>query len=247
MPNEDAREFFTRHHEAYRVSESHTHGADLAALLDALRLPAVSRVLDVATGTGHTALALAALGHQVVGVDLTEAMLQDARALAAERGLTASVSFVVGDASQLPFDDGTFQVVTSRRAPHHFADLPGFLAEAFRVLTPGGRLGIADLTADDVDVDALNDLERLRDPSHRTALSPEAWQDAISDAGFHLRSVERLDEEMLATAWLAPVSPESEEGRLCLERIARGLVPASIATPPDRFHKHRVVLTAARP
>lgn len=247
MPESDAREFFTRHHDAYRQSVSHGQGADLGALVDALDLAASARALDVATGTGHTALALAARGHQVVGLDLTEAMLKDARELSQERGLQSLVTFLTGDAAALPFGDGTFDAVTSRRAPHHFADLPRFLAEAFRVLVPGGLLGIADLTADPDAIDALNDLERLRDPSHRTALSPDGWKTAVLAAGFRLRSLERLDEEISAIGWLSPVSPDSPEGRRCLARIARGEIPASVATPPDRFHKHRVVLVASRP
>lgn len=249
MPAEDVRDFFTRHHDAYRTSQSHGQGPDLEVLIDHLALAVPSHILDVATGTGHTALRLAALGHTVIGLDLTEAMLHDARELAVERGLTGQVSFTIGDAANLPFEDASFDAVTCRRAAHHFADVTAFLLETRRTLRPGGRLGIADLTADPAAIGDLNDLERIRDASHQTALSPEGWQVAIAEAGLELLSVHRLDEDLPAEAWLHPVGPDTPEGHRALERITSGRLPPSIVTAkaPATFHKHRVILVARRP
>ena len=247
MPSGDVRDFFTLHHEAYRESQSHGHGQDLDRLAQELALPTPGQILDVATGTGHTALRFAALGHTVTGIDLTEAMLADARDLARERGFEGRTSFLMGDAADLPFASGTFDAVTCRRAAHHFADIPAFLSEAGRVLRAGGRLGVADLTADEDSIDALNELERLRDRSHTAALSPEAWREAVEQAGFRILYLTILSEDIPIGAWLQPVSPESDEGRHALGRIAHGTLPASIVTLPDTFHKHRVILVAERP
>jgi len=246
MPQGDARDFFTLHHAAYRTSPSHSRGHDLDLLVERLALTAPARILDAATGSGHTALRLAAAGHTVVGVDWTEAMLADARELARERGLTARTRFVAADVTALPFPDASFDAVTCRRAAHHFADIAAFLREARRVLVPGGRLGIVDMTAPADAIDALNALERVRDASHRTALHPEAWESAVREAGFAPLHVEVLHEEIPATEWLYPVSPSSPEGQEAWTRMASGRLPPSVYTPPDRFHKHRLVLVARR-
>jgi ubiquinone/menaquinone biosynthesis C-methylase UbiE len=100
-----------------------------------------SRVLDIATGTGFVALLLAELGHQVTGLDASQAMLANARTKADERGL--SITFVEGVTEQLPFPDASFDAVTAR----HFVWTLVEPAKAFagwrRVLTPGGTL-VAD-------------------------------------------------------------------------------------------------------
>jgi ubiquinone/menaquinone biosynthesis C-methylase UbiE len=102
------------------------------------------RMLDVATGSGNVALAGARAGAEVTGLDLTPELLEAARARAAEAGL--EVRFLEGDAEELPFEDGSFDVVTScfgvMFAPRH-AQAAGELA---RVVRPGGTVGVAAWT-----------------------------------------------------------------------------------------------------
>ena len=107
-----------------------------------------NRVLDVATGTGLTALAVAPLVAKVPGLDVSSGMLNEARRRAAGTGIT-NVEFHQGSAEAVPFPDASFDAVTCRMAAHHFDSVPAFLVESARVLVPGGRLLVADTTPPD--------------------------------------------------------------------------------------------------
>ena len=78
--------------------------------------------------------------------------------------------------------------MTCRIAPHHFADVPGFLAEAARVLAPAGRFVLEDsLAPDDPEIAAfLEDLEKRRDPTHVHSLSDPEWRAALASAGLRI-------------------------------------------------------------
>jgi len=103
------------------------------------------RLLDVGCGNGAVAIRAArAFGLISVGVDLDPEQIEAAR-LAAD-GLQG-VSFLVADATALPFPDGEFDLVYSNKTTHHIADWPGALAEMARVLKPGGKLVYADFVA----------------------------------------------------------------------------------------------------
>ncbi|WP_245835812.1 class I SAM-dependent methyltransferase [Mycobacterium rhizamassiliense] len=104
-------------------------------------IPPSSRVLDIATGTGFVALLLADLGHQVTGFDASEAMLANARAKAAERGI--DITFVEGVTERLPFPDASFDAVTARHFIWTVLEPDKAFAQWLRVLTPGGTL-VAD-------------------------------------------------------------------------------------------------------
>src|SRR5262245_24005216 len=125
--------------EAYVSSPLHAAGADLDRLLAWGVARRAQRVLDVATGGGHTALAFAGITRRVVAYDLTEPMLAAARGHVRDRG-AANVSFVAGDATALPFAEAAFDVVTCRTAAHHFSDVAAFVRQIHRVLRPGGSL-----------------------------------------------------------------------------------------------------------
>src|SRR6201985_2668147 len=103
----------------------------------------VDLVLDVATGTGNTALALAPFVLRVIGLDVASGMLDQARARVQAENVE-NVEFITGSAEDLPFPDAEFSLVVSRHAPHHFRDLDKFLREVGRVLKPGGRFVVAD-------------------------------------------------------------------------------------------------------
>jgi SAM-dependent methyltransferase len=105
------------------------------------------------------------------GIDLTPAMIERARALQAQQGLV-NVTWQVGDVLPLPYADGSFSIVTSRFAFHHFLDPAAVLAEMKRVCAPGGRVLVADSQASDDPAKAaeFNRMEKLRDPSHVRAM-----------------------------------------------------------------------------
>ncbi|ARP71037.1 class I SAM-dependent methyltransferase [Streptomyces pluripotens] len=117
-------------------------------LAGGLALTADSRVLDVASGRGATALLLAdGYGCRVDGVDYAAANTSLAQGAAAAAGLTGRVEFTTADAEQLPFVDGTFDVVVCECALCTFPGKARAAAEFARVLRPGGRVGITDVTA----------------------------------------------------------------------------------------------------
>lgn len=125
------------------------------------------RALDSGTGAGTLALALAPLVREVVGVDIVPELLEPAR-----RNAPANVTFVEGDATSLPFDDGVFDLSCSRRTFHHIARPELAVAELARVTTPGGRIFVDDQIApvDPLAALELDRFERARDPSHTRTL-----------------------------------------------------------------------------
>jgi ubiquinone/menaquinone biosynthesis C-methylase UbiE len=129
------------------------------------------RTLDVACGPGLLARSLAPAVGSFVGVDVTAAMIDKARQIAAEAKLT-NTRFEVADATALPFPDGSFDLAVTRLALHHMADPGRVLAEMCRVLAPHGRLAVYDIASSELEGEALeqNEIERLRDPSHTRAL-----------------------------------------------------------------------------
>ena len=217
-----AREQFGRSAEAYVASPGHAAGDDLARLVELATPQSSERALDISTGGGHVALALAPRVARVIASDLTPAMLVAARRFLTERGAT-NVEYVVADAEQLPFLDGSFDLVTVRIAPHHYADIHAAVSEMARVLIPGGRLIVVDNIAPDDPVSdaAMNDWERRRDPSHVRAYTATEWRGFIEDAGLRV-SHEETDRKTHAFApWVERMRmPEEERAALEADMLA---------------------------
>ncbi len=169
---------------AYVTSPGHAAGDDLAQIVAWGRALAPTRALDLATGGGHTALALAPIARQVTAYDVTEPMLRAARGFLRERG-AGSAAFVAGDVHALPFRDDAFDVVTCRIAAHHFADVGAAVREVRRVLRPGGSFLLQDILGhDDGEAAAfVTEVERRRDPSHVRAYRAVEWKAFLRAAG----------------------------------------------------------------
>jgi ubiquinone/menaquinone biosynthesis C-methylase UbiE len=191
----------------YVDSRSHARGASLPRLVEMTKPNRHWRMLDVATGAGHTALAFAPHVGEVVASDITPQMLDVTRRLAAERGLT-NVKIAKASAEDLPYGDGFFDLVTCRIAPHHFADVPRFVAEVARVLKPGGVFGLVDnISPDDAAAaEQYNAFEKLRDPSHGRCLTLGEWLELMRRSGLAIRHSELLDKDMDFNAWTTQMS-----------------------------------------
>lgn len=184
-PEELARRVFGARAGFYATSATHANAGTLGRLVEVAQTQPAWEALDIATGAGHTAFALAPHLRAVQATDITPEMLAQGELLAAERG-TTNVTFSLADAHDLPFSDRSFDLVTCRRAAHHFRDIKRALAEMARVLRRPGRLVIDDRSVpDDAAVAALmNQLDRWHDPSHVREYGAAEWQRLLSDAGF---------------------------------------------------------------
>jgi len=175
----------------YVSSAVHAAGDDLPRLVELAELRGDERMLDVATGGGHTALAFAPHVREVVASDLTPDMLAAAEEFIRGRG-TENVTFERADAEDLPFEDVSFDIVACRIAAHHFPDPKSFVREAARVLKPGGRFLLDDNVApEDSDLDEfMNRFEKWRDPGHVRAHKVSEWRAMIEEAGLCIEHVE---------------------------------------------------------
>jgi ubiquinone/menaquinone biosynthesis C-methylase UbiE len=183
--SERLREAFTKQAAAFedgRLNRVFTQ--DARWLFAGLRTHPDDLLLDVAAGTGHAARELAGRVRAAVAVDVTPAMLAAGSAAAGEQGI-ANVIFQLGDATRLPFLDGSFDVVVSRFALHHMPQPKLAVAEMARCLRPGGRLAIADMVAEeDATLASVQDrLEQMRDPSHTRMLCTSELEAALRDVG----------------------------------------------------------------
>ncbi len=201
----------------YVTSPTHAHGDDLQRLVELAQLRGDERVLDVATGGGHTALAFAPHVREVVASDLTPGMLQAAEAFIRSQGVT-NVRFERADAENLPFDDASFDVVTVRIAPHHFPNPQRFVHEVARVLRGGGRFLLDDnMAPEDPELDAFaNRFERWRDPSHVRAYTVSEWCAWITQAGMRVEHLAPLSHKRYDFAdWTARMHmPAAERAAL---------------------------------
>lgn len=158
--------------QAVPFSEMHARDDDEIhrLLIATAGITPADEVLDVACGPGLVACEVAKVARHVTGIDLTPAMIDQARVRQKTIGLT-NLTWLVGDAQPLPFPDGSFSRVVTRYTFHHFTDPTGVFAEMVRVCKPGGRVTVCDVfTTSTEQADLYDRLEKHRDPSHTHAL-----------------------------------------------------------------------------
>jgi SAM-dependent methyltransferase len=182
--------------------------ADVAAWMTANSPTSPSDlVLEVAAGTGLFGRALAPLVAAVVAVDLTPEMLREGQRGAGSAGLS-NIVFQLGDATRLPFLDGSFDRVVSRLAIHHFDDPLLVLQEMVRVCRRGGTVTVIDMVVPDAaDQRAFNDLERRRDPAHTRALTRDELRAAVECAGLDVVHTATWENVLDGERWMEQTSP----------------------------------------
>jgi SAM-dependent methyltransferase len=213
----------------YVASAGHAEGDDLAQLVAWAEGGPDRVALDVATGGGHTALALAARYGRVVASDLTERMLAAAAGFIRGRGV-GNVEFRQADAEALPFGDAEFDAVSCRIAPHHFPDPARFVAEVARVLRPGGLFLLEDsVVPEDPALDAfINRAEAIRDHTHVRSLSEAAWRGLLEGAGLRVEATAIHPKPHPFDDWVGR-SRTSAEDRAALTALFRDASPAARA------------------
>jgi SAM-dependent methyltransferase len=155
-------------------------------------------VLDVACGPGLITAAVAGVAQHITGIDITPAMIEEARKRQQSMGLM-NMDWRVGDVLPLPFADSSFSAVITRYSFHHFLEPAAVLAEMVRVCQPGGRVAVVDVFMSTPEqAEAYDRMERLRDASHTRALLLAELTGMFHDAG--LREMRtafyRLDVEL---------------------------------------------------
>jgi ubiquinone/menaquinone biosynthesis C-methylase UbiE len=206
------------------------------------------QALDIATGAGHTAAAFAPHVARVIATDITDEMLDEAKKLAAAKGL-GNMEAAVADAEALPFEDARFDLVTCRIAAHHFPGVLRFVGEVKRVLKAGGTFALVDNISPDAlstpgfseaeladAAAAYNAFEKLRDPSHGRCLGLAEWTEVVAAAGLEVLHQEILPKAMEFAPWVARMEVDAattqrlrsmlEDGTPALEAFLRARLDA---------------------
>ena len=227
MTNKDSiRKQFGENAESYAISKVHSQGGSLERLVQLVQPDAAWRVLDVATGAGHTAFAFAPYVAEVRATDITFEMRRQAQELARTRELH-NIVVEEADAEKLPYGDQSFDLVTCRIAPHHFSDIAAFVKESARVLRVHGILAIVDNVVPDAGPgDYINAFEKLRDPSHNRCLSVDEWIALLVDHGFDIQVYETMNKEMDFEFW----AKRHDEN---MQRYLRAMLTGSAAAAAD--------------
>jgi SAM-dependent methyltransferase len=185
--------------EAYRSSATHASDADLDTVVALCEPRDGLRALDVATGGGHVARRLREAGVDVVTTDASAGMQPD----------------VVAPAESLPFDDGSFDVVVTRIAPHHFDDIHAAVGELARV--SADTVVVEDTLFSS---DAVERAEKLRDPSHAQNYTEAQWRGFLEGAGLAIVHVEEFRKTHVLDDWLARTGCEGETAARVRELLA---------------------------
>ncbi|QKW34374.1 methyltransferase domain-containing protein [Actinomadura sp. NAK00032] len=182
-------------------------------------------VLEVAAGTGLVSRAIAHRVRHVTALDLTPAMLAEGKRGADQAGLT-NLTFTRGDATALPYLDRSFTLVMTRFSLHQVADPGAVVAEMARVSRPGAALIIADLVRPDGAAGDPDRIERLRDPSHGTALTEARIAELVAAAGAEVKRAETFDFVRPLDPWLefsqTPAETAAQIRRELEEELADG-------------------------
>jgi ubiquinone/menaquinone biosynthesis C-methylase UbiE len=215
---DDVRERFGR--TADRVAAHSVEQIDAVReeLRSLLVLSGDERALDVGTGAGTLALALAPLVREVVGVDAVPELLDAARANA-----PPNATFVEGDATSLPFESFSFDLAATRRTLHHVARPELVVAELVRVTKPGGAIIIEDQIApiDPLAALELDRFERARDRSH-TRLLPDVDLRHLFEANGLVLETRRYRTEQRTLDWYLELAGCSGEERDRAEALSPG-------------------------
>lgn len=180
-----AKVYETNHAGIYEICKD-----DYPPMLAELERDSFDNVLDVGCGTGPVIELLSKKYPEkhFVGLDITPAMIE-----VAQSKKLPNAKFIVGDAENLPFGDGSFDAVLCANSFHHYPNPGAFLREAHRVLRPGGKLILRDYTSNDIAVWLMNTFElplaRLADHGDVRILKMGEFRELVEAAGFAIEQL----------------------------------------------------------
>ncbi|SDL92118.1 class I SAM-dependent methyltransferase [Sediminibacillus halophilus] len=233
QPKADVQSQFGKNAANYVTSTIHAQGNDLEKLKAMIDWTGKESVLDIATGGGHVANALAPLVRRVTAVDLTTEILEVSRDFLENNGHT-NVEVMEADAEQLPFADESFDIAVCRIAAHHFSTITSFVQETFRVLQRNGTFILIDNTAPEADRFDLfyNEIEKRRDYSHQRALKKSEWVQMIEEQGFELEELYRFPKQFQFEKWCKTMGLPDDEKRALSKKM--------LEAPVDIKRKFRI-------
>jgi len=243
---------FTQQAERFaRSSELHSD-AQIRLIVEATAPRPDDESLDVACGPGTVVAAFATRIRRAVGLDTTEAMLNQARALAVQRKLD-NAEWYLGDVYRLPFADRSFDIVSCRFAFHHFQEPAEAFFEMARVCRSGGRVVLCDAVAssDPSKAAAFNRMERHRDPSTAEFHPLSFLIDLFGKAGFPPPVIVRFKVSYQRDVLIAKSFPANDDRdalrRMIDELIGNDALETGTAPGGAAFIYPTAVLTAIRP
>jgi broad specificity phosphatase PhoE/ubiquinone/menaquinone biosynthesis C-methylase UbiE len=203
--------------------------------------------LDVATGTGAVALALAPYVYTVTGIDLSPAMLEIAETARAGRGLS-NVRFTLGQIGVAPLPDNSFDIITAHDLLHYVADLPALFALFVRLLRPGGRVVMDELVGSDDPVKraTLEAIMVRRDPGIVEVLSAAEIESALKANGFRVARSERYTVNRDLDDWLTRGAADEGTRSAVRSMIEAGLDADSAGLNARRGREGAIGFTESR-
>jgi len=223
--NERVQQSFTNQGNSFATQPWTADGERIARLVASAHCTGTERVLDIATGPGYIAEAFSRVAREVIGIDLTDAMLSIAESRRNERKIS-NLHFRNGDVRHLPFGGHEFDVVVCRFAFHHFEDPATVLAEMVRVCRHNGTILVEDMIASEHPGRAAyqDQFELLRDPSHTRSLPLSELLTVFRNAGLEVETV----------AMASDLTPQADRWM------------STTKTPPDRAAEIRSLLEEDR-
>jgi len=240
--------FFKTYANEYSKSKSHKTGNDLVVLDEMINFRS-GNCLDVATGTGFTALELSKKCKNVIAIDQTQSMIDKAKELMDSNGVH-NVNFLNTDfekfESRLKYD-----IITIRRALHHFNDKDIFFKRSNELLKINGYLIIVDMLSPENDVqDLFNKLERIRDRTHVGALKDKDYEYYFKKFGFKIIEKKTVTEDMSFSEWLYPIKENSEIASQCFNFLKNlrddDLKILGYDMKNQIIHKKRIIVKAEK-
>jgi SAM-dependent methyltransferase len=233
------RDQFSRQAALFARSPELHDDAQLTPLIDAARPQPHEAMIDLACGPGTVVAAFASRVQRAVGVDATEAMLDEARRIAREKHIE-NVEWHAASVYALPFPDASFDIVTCRFAFHHLQEPARAFAEMARVCRSGGRIVLCDgvAPADTTKAAAFNAMERFRDPSTASFLPLAALLDLFAQAGLSAPPI-RPFHVTYAIEELVAKSFPMDDDRVTLRHMIEELVATDaleVGTKPGGAH-----------